>query len=464
MRGVGAAKNVIVVGGGVAGIACALRLAEAGVAATLLETRKKLGGRATSFQDSRTGLLIDNCQHVAMGCCTNYLDLCRRLGVMEKMRWIRETFWVEAGGRVSVMRAGRIPAPGHFLTSFLAVSFLSAKEKARVGLAMRAAMLAERGAWRDATFARWLEKHGQPRAAVEKFWSPVVVSACNLGVERVCAATALHVFQEGFLASADAAAVGVSAVPLVELYDAAGVAVERAGGRIRLGTGVERVWPQRVVTSAGEELRADAVVCAVPVERAVRIVAEEVRAGDARFAAMERMTHSPILGVHVEFDRAVMGLHSAVLVGRATQWLFRKDEAGRRIHAVISAADEWMGLDEEEITRRVVGDIEACFPAAPGVRSAAVVSSRAVKEKLATFAATPECEASRPGTTGSSGLILAGDYVRTGWPATMEGAARSGYMAAGAVLDRPAREMVARPMRVGACVRVLSKAARAGWS
>ena len=147
---------------------------------------------------------------------------------------------------------------------------------------------------------------------------------------------------------------------------------------------------------------------------------------------MRALSHSPILGVHLVFDRPVMSTPHAVLVGRGTHWLFRKDETGACVHAVISSADAWMGLTEAQITRRVRADIEACIPEA---KDATILSSRPVKEKRATYVASPEGEASRPGTIGESGLILAGDYVRTGWPATMEGAVRSGYLASEAVLD-----------------------------
>ncbi|MBL0926051.1 MAG: FAD-dependent oxidoreductase [Phycisphaerales bacterium] len=444
--------GVLVVGGGIAGIAAALRLAEAGVPVTLLETRKKLGGRATSFKDVRSGQVIDNCQHVALGCCTNYLDLCRRLTVAHKIEWQREIYWFECGGRVSVMRAGGLPAPGHFSGAFLSASFLTVGEKLAVARGMLAILTADRDAERGRTFAEWLAAHGQPASAVEKFWTPVVVSACNLEPTRVSASPALHVFQEGFLAHRDAALMGVSRVPLVELYDPAEAAIVAAGGSIRLGVGVERLDAREVLTTDGERLRASAVICAVPVERASRLASEEARRSDARFAAMERITHSPILGVHLLFDRPVMRTPNAVLVSRPTQWLFRKDAEGRAVHAVISAADQWVPLDEAEITRRVRDDIVACMPWAA---DAAVLGSRPVKEKFATFAATPEVEAIRPSTVGASGIVLAGDYTRTGWPATMEGAARSGYAAAAAVLGKPESELLLPPLPPSPLVRIL---------
>lgn len=449
------AASAIVVGGGIAGIAAALRLAERGVAVTLLETRKKLGGRATSFQDVRTGLVIDNCQHVAMGCCTNYLDLCGRLGVSDKLRWHREIYWVEAGGRTSVMKPGVLPAPGHMALSFLGARFLTGGEKFAIARAMLAAMRVDRHAWADRTFGAWLDEQRQPRGAVEKFWAPVIVSACNLRVERVSAESALHVFQEGFLEHRDAPLMGVAAVPLVEMYDPAEGALRAAGGEIRLGASVAKVGAREVTLSSGETLRADAVVLATTPERAARLVSDEERAADARFGAMEGITHSPILGVHLVFDRPVLPYHAAVLVARPTQWLFRKDEAGTHVHAVISGADEWVALPEEEITRRVVEDVTACFPEA---RAAKVMSSRPVKEKLATFAPTPEVERLRPrtlGARGREGIVLAGDYVQTSWPATMEGATRSGYMAAAAVMGEDVEGAVLPGLRRGLVARVV---------
>lgn len=451
-------KTAIVVGGGIAGIAGALRLADAGVAVTLLETRKKLGGRATSFTDVRTGQVIDNCQHVAMGCCVNYLDLLVRLGVAHRLRWLEESFWVEAGGRTSALRPGFLPAPGHFAGSFIAARFLSLGEKVAVARAMAAIGRTRRAEWGDRVFGQWLSQHGQPQGAIRKFWQPVVVSACNLPVDRVSASVALHVFQEGFLANREAPRVGVSAAPLIELYDPAEEALGAAGGVIRLGVGVERVAPGRVTTSAGEELTADVVICATPPERTCRLVDDATRAADPRFEPLSRVTHSPILGVHMVFDRPVMDLHSAVLVDRPTQWLFCKDAAGAHIHAVISAADDWLSLDEAEITRRVLADLHACFPASAGAQ---VVSSRPVKEKLATYAPTPENERLRPTTLGPDGvrgIILAGDFVQTGWPATMEGATRSGYMAAAAALGEDPHSGVEPPLHTGWVARAVAPA------
>jgi len=424
--------DVVIVGGGLAGISCALTLAENGATVRVLETRKKLGGRATSFEDVRTGHVIDNCQHVAMGCCTNYLDLCGRLGVLDKFEWHDSTWWYEDGGRVSVLRPGALPEPAHMTSSFAFAKFLTTGEKFAIAKAMGAIVFEHRERCALETFAQWLARKGQPAGAVEKFWQPVIVSACNVTCDRVSAAVALHVFQEGFLANKKAPSVGLSRVPLVELYDPAEDAICASGGSITLGASVASVGLDHVVTSAGERIEAGRVVCAVTFERALKIVLPEIQEADERFASMRSLTHSPILGVHLEFDRPVLETPHGVLVGKGTQWVFRKDDEGRRVHAVISAADEWMGMNEDRITERVCADIFACIPDAAG---AGVVSSRPVKEKLATYVASPEGEANRPTTLGESGLILAGDYVRSGWPSTMEGAVRSGTLAAEAVLD-----------------------------
>lgn len=455
MRG---AARTIVAGGGIAGIAAALRLADAGVAVTLLETRKKLGGRATSFTDVRTGQVLDNCQHVALRCCRNYLDLLGRLGVAEKISWHAEQFWVERGGRTSVIRPSWLPAPGHFGPSVLGAAFLNMGDVAALGRGMLAILRAERGAWRTRTFGEFLRGAGQPAGLVEKFWEPVVVSACNLPCGRVAASSALHVFQEGFLAHARSAEMGIATVPLLELYDRAEEVIRAAGGEVRLGCSVARVGAREVRLGDGAVLEAEAVVCALPAERAAEVVDPALAAVDPRMEALPRITHSPILGVHMVFDRPVLPTPHAVLVCAGTQWLFRKDAAGRAVHAVISAADDWVELGEQAIVERVRADIEAYFPRSAGAK---VVSGRPVKEKRATFAATPEVEGIRPGTCnpevepGGEQLYLAGDYTATGWPATMEGATRSGYAAAAAVLGLAERALLAPDLPVARMARLL---------
>lgn len=444
--------SALIIGGGLAGMACAIRLAEHNIPVTLLETRKKLGGRATSFQDVRSGRWLDNCQHVVLGCCTNYLDLLGRLGVRDKIRWYREQYWMEVGGQTSTIAPGVLPAPAHFTGSFLAAKFLTLGEKTQIARACSRILRVDRRAHAAETFEAFLTSSGQTERLIRRFWSPIVVSACNLDCNRVSAAVALHVFQEGFLAHARAADIGVPGVPLLDLYENAQSLIERSGGRVLLGEGVESIDEGGATTTSGQRLTADTIVCAVPVERVNRLVAADIRARDDRFSHLDEFTHSPILGVHLTFDRPVLPNHPhAVLVDRSTQWLFRKDADGSYLHAVISAADEWLPLTEEQIGAKVLADIHACIPAS---REAKLISVRAVKEKLATFAPTPGIEKLRPMATGSSKIILAGDFTDTGWPATMEGATRSGYSAAAAALKLPPTDLLLQPLPISKLARL----------
>ncbi|MEZ6233078.1 MAG: hydroxysqualene dehydroxylase HpnE [Phycisphaerales bacterium] len=433
-------KHAIVVGGGIGGIAAAVRLTDLGWRVTLLEATRRLGGRATSHIDPETGEEIDNCQHVTMGACAAYERLLERLGVADAIAWSGTQTWLRAGCAPSRLEAGALPAPLHYAGAFARARFLSGLDKAAIGGAMAAIARADRKAWRGRTFGEFLLEHAQPETAVRRFWSPVVVSACNLDVERVSAGAALMVFQEGLLAGAQAARIGVPRVALGRLWEGVGGVLAPVGGAVRFGArvrGVDMVGgagggARGVVARLGDglEMVADAVVVALPPARVGEVLPVRLR-GLLRFEAA--LEHSPILGVHLRCDRPVLSSAHAVLVERGTQWLFRKDAPGRSVHAVISAADAWMDLSEQQIVERVWADVAACVP---GVGDARVVWARAIKQRHATFAATPAFEGVRP----EAGLIeagvpiaLAGDYTRTGWPATMEGATRSGVKAAEAV-------------------------------
>lgn len=426
---------MVILGGGIAGIAASIKLIRAGIAVTLVESRDRLGGRASSFFDAKSGLWLDNCQHVTLGCCDTYLEFCRLLGVSHLIRWDSEQYWVEAGGRTTVLKASSLPAPLHGAPAFLRAKFLTAGEKARISCALAQLSFLRRENHEHQTFGSVLDDLGQEESERIKFWDPIIVSACNLTPACVSALPAIQVFQEAFLSGSDASRIGVMTIPLGQIYDRAKQLIAESGGRLLLGESVSHFDGSTATLASGHTLEADAVISALPFEKAVAFADEGLKHLDVRFAGMSRMTHSPILGVHLFFDRPVLNLPHAVLVGRATQWLFRKDSEGRVIHAVISAADEWMQLDPEQVTRRVLGDFVACFPEAANAR---LELSRPVKERRATFAYTPGFGDLRPEAVSASGRgpVLAGDYVQTGWPATMEGAARSGNNAAEVLLTR----------------------------
>jgi zeta-carotene desaturase len=442
-------KTVAVIGGGLAGLSAAVRLADAGYRPTVIETRKMLGGRATSLEDPRSGTLVDNCQHVLLGCCTNLIDLYDRLDVLDAIEWHRTLYWTAARGEIDTLKAGRLPAPLHLSRSFMRMRMFDRQERKHIARAMwRIIRLGPSGrlAWADRTFAAFLDDCGQPPSVVRKFWDVVVTSACNLDVRRVGAAYGLQVFKEGFLDHRWSYTMGLATVPLVALYGPAAGVIEAAGGVVAPGTSARAIAydGHRVtgVVTADGMVEASAVVSAVPFDRLDKLASDTLKAADARLQRLDRIAVSPILGVHLWFDQPVMDLPHLVLADHDVQWLFNKgpDETGRQhVHAVISAADAWMPLAEDEIVRKVVGDLHRALPGAVGLEP---VQARCLKEKRATFAAVPGFESVRPSARphhamgpGVENLYLAGDWCATGWPATMEGAVRSGYAAAAALGD-----------------------------
>ena len=446
--------TVAIIGGGLAGIAAAVRLAKSDFRPVLIETRKRLGGRATSLVDPRSGKIIDNCQHVLMGCCTNLIDLYDRLGVIDSIQWHKTLFWTRggAGGEVDRMRPGWLPAPFHLSASFGAMRIFSKADKRHIARAMwRMIRMGAHGrvAWADRTFGEFLRQCDQPPELVRAFWNTIIVSACNLDVDRVAASSALHVFQDGFLANRWSYTMGLATVPLAELYAPAIDFIIENGGDIQLGCSAKAIAfdgrrVSGVITEDGA-IESAAVISAVPFDRLDKLASETMKSIDQRLQSLNQFQVSPILGVHLWFDQEIMGLPHLVLVDppEGVQWLFNKGlgpDGRQHIHAVISGADAWMALDEDEIIARVVSDVHYALPGSIGLQP---VEARSIKEKRATFAPLPGVEGMRPsaapGYVGARGggienLLLAGDWTDTGWPATMEGAVRSGYAAAAAAL------------------------------
>ncbi len=423
--------DAIVCGAGIAGMAAALALGRAGARVLVLETRKKLGGRATSFTDPRTGEELDNCQHVTLGCCTSYLHLLAHLGMHHALTWHDQQFWIEPGGQRTTIKPSPLPAPAHHAPSLLHAKFLTLPQAATLSLGILAALGATRASWQGRLFSTFLDEASQPEILRKRFWDPVVISACNLTPDRVDASLALKVFQEGLLSSPRAARIGIPRLPLARLYDAFAPTLAQSHGQVLLGASVAQIDEHRVTLADGQTLHAGHIVCALPYERAATTINPALQARDNRLAPLANMPHSPILGVHLAFDAPVLDVPHAVLIEGATQWLFAKDPSGARIHAVISAADAWADLDEHATINRVLADVHTYFPHS---RTIPLRWGRVVREKRATFAPTPTFERLRPSVQGHSRLLLAGDYCNTGWPATMEGAARAGYAAASAIL------------------------------
>jgi len=421
--------RVVVIGGGLAGLATAAALGGAGHSVVLLEARPFLGGRATSYEvgNGEEAEFIDNCQHILLRCCVNLLDFYRRLGVEQDIAFSREFTFLEPGGRSSLLRAGILPAPAHFAESFLKLRFLSFGEKIALARAIQALQRESHRPDLDRiTMQQWLEEKRQPKRVIERFWRQVLVSAINEELDRMAAAHGFQVFRLGFLARKDSYEMGVPAVPLGRLYGSD--AWKRIGNvEIRLRTPVSRLVVEggaaRAALVGDEEIRGDYYVSALPFER-VAGIAPELEIDTSGFE------HSPITGVHLWFDRPVTDLPHATLLNRTIQWMFNKHE-GRYLQLVVSASRSLTEMPRAEVIALALRELAEFFPI---VNEAKLEKAHVVKEIRATFSAAPGLEARRPGNrTKLPNVFLAGDWTRSGWPATMEGAVRSGYQAAEAV-------------------------------
>ncbi len=439
-------RSALVMGGGLAGMAAALRLADSGVDVTLIETRKRLGGRATSFNDPATGQTLDNCQHVLLKCCTNLIDLYERLGVADRIEWHDHLHFFDKQGRHDVLRASRLPAPLHLSPAMLTFGTLNMHDKLAIGQAMWRMIRtgrAKRAGLDRVPFAQWLREQGQTRRVMERFWSVVVVSACNQTPDQLSTHYAVQVFQDGFLAHRDAFVMGTSTVPLGDLYASAAERIEQAGGRVLTGQSVRALRYDDgritgVALSGDRAAEADVYVSALPFDRLAAVCPDALLDADARLRRIGELTVSPILGVHLWFDRAPIDWPHMIFVDSPLQWVFNKGPdpsgGGHYLHGVISAAREWVDRPADETLAMALAELAQYEPAAA---RAELVRGRVIKEKRATFAAAPGVDALRPTAQGAVGnLILAGDWCATGWPATMEGAVRSGCEAAETITGR----------------------------
>jgi squalene-associated FAD-dependent desaturase len=418
-------SSVIVAGGGLAGLATAAALGSAGYAVDLYEARGFLGGRATSFPlapaNDQTEV-IDNCQHVLLRCCVNLLDLYRRLDVEQDITFHKEFFFIEPGGRVSTLRAGGLPRPFHFAGSFLKMRCLGLADKISLGRALLA-LQRERTSRKDLdqiTMLQWLTEKGQTKRAIERFWAQVLVSAINEDLDKMSAIHGFQVFWLGFLASTTGYEMGVPNVPLGALYSS-DAWQQFSGVRIHLRAGIERLDANGAMVQ-GELREADYYVCTLPFEKAATVLAPEL--------GVPQFEHSPITGIHLWFDRTITNLPHAVLLDRTMQWMFNKDQ-GRYLQLVVSASRSLIEKSRGDVIALALKELGEFFPE---VSQATLVKAHVVKEVRATFSAGPGLESQRPGNhTRFPNVFLAGDWTRSGWPATMEGAVRSGYLAAEAV-------------------------------
>jgi squalene-associated FAD-dependent desaturase len=439
--------SVTVVGGGLAGIAAACALAEAGYRVHLLERRPYLGGRASSYEHPGTGEVIDNCQHVLIGRCTALLDLYRRLGSSESIRWYDRFTFLTPGGlsgaKETVIQPGFLPAPFHSSLSFLGAPAFSLADKIAIA---RGLSFFLRGIPPDSSenFAHWLHAHGQTQRAIDRFWKPVLVSALNEDLDRLSVHYAAKVFRESFLLSPQAGRMGIPAIPLSELYGRACDYLRARGSEVSLRTGVDSILPCGngwLTMASSKSFQSDAVVFALSFEAMAALLPylPKNAASEDLAAHLAQFEHSPITGIHLWLDREVTTLDHAVLLDTTIQWLFNKSrlQPGHRgseasyLELVVSASKSLVSMSRQQIIDLAMSELAQFFPALAG---ATLLKAAVVKEVRATYSIRPGLDRIRPHATSPwPGVFLAGDWTATGWPATMEGAARSGYYAAEAL-------------------------------
>ena len=433
--------RVAVVGGGLAGIAAALDLADHGASVTLFEARTRLGGATYSVR--RKDHWIDNGQHVLLRCCTAYRGFLQRLGVEHLVP-------IQPRLRVPILREGKppaflrrapLPAPLHLVPTLVRFAPLSRRDRVnalRAAAALRTLDPAD--ASLDArTFGAWLREKRQSDAAVGELWNLITLPTLNLPADEGSLMLATMVFRTGLLDAADACDIGVPAVPLQRLHgDAATTALERAGVDVAIGAAVKSTDGRRVVLDDGTQ-EADAVVVAVPHDT----VASLVPAGAVDTEAKAGLGMSPIVNLHVHYDRRVLHERFAAAEARSPlQWLFDRTEAsevaqGQLVSVSLSGAAADIGEPLATLRERYLPALERLLPDA---RGAEILDFSATREPRATFRGAPGTARLRPGArTTVGGLYLAGAWTDTGWPATMESAVRSGLAAASAARSDLAR-------------------------
>jgi squalene-associated FAD-dependent desaturase len=459
--------KVVVIGGGLAGITAAVALANAKHEVTLLEAKPRLGGATMSF--NRDGLVIDTGQHVFLRCCTAYRGLLDRLGVAAHAPLQpRFDVTVVAPGKRAALKRRRVPAPLHMLPALLGYPFLNTTQRlrlARAALAFR--RLSETDPKTDELrLGDWLEAHGQDERTRRVLWDLFSVSSLNVPGDDASLALAAVVVKTGLLGEADAADIGVPALPLGDLHGTAAARVlGKLGATVRLQTKVAGVEPTgdsavlpggfggvvppgkqtgfRVTLvrsdeeggEAGEELLADAVVLAVPHEQAAKLMPAGALPAQT-VDGWAGLGAAPIVNVHVIYDRKVMDVPFAAGVDSPVQWVFdrtrisgmhARGDDGQYLAISLSAADEYANQPVAALRDKFVPALADLFPAA---RDATVTEFFVTREKRATFRQVPGTAKLRPkARTGLPGLVLAGSWTDTGWPDTMEGAVRSGLNA-----------------------------------
>ncbi|MGA2409424.1 MAG: hydroxysqualene dehydroxylase HpnE [Candidatus Binataceae bacterium] len=448
------ARDVVVVGGGFAGLSAGVTLAQKGFRVALLESKPALGGRAYSFIDTDTGDFVDNGQHVLMGCYRETLAFLERIGTRDQLivHPNLAIAMLDGSGKLAMLRTARLPGPLHMAGAILRYRHLSLGERFRLMAAGRRLMRLwkhDRDRLRHMTVAEVMDELAQSDRVRQCFWYPLAIATLNEDPHLASAGLLAAVLERAFFARRSDSAFVYSKVGLSDLYcEASAAIIEQAGGVAACRSIVEAIdFDDEQAVSVnlrdGAKLHAANFVIAVPPDRLLRMLPEGALA-DPYFAPLATLRSSPIICIHLWLDREVTESAFAGFIGRQTQWLFNK----RRIFAshgatrpgyltfVISGARDLADRPNDELLEIVLNDLHAMIPAS---RDATIVKAIVLKEKHATIAPDPASDLIRPPvTTPVPNLFLAGDWIQTGLPATIESAVMAGQAAANAIIARAA--------------------------
>jgi len=438
--------DVVIIGAGVAGLSAAVRLTKRGARVLVLEARARLGGRATAFPDRETGELVDNGQHVMLGCYTDTFEFLRDVGAEDNVRLQSQlaVTMIDRAGRRTRLTCPALPPPLHLVAGILEWEALSWRDRLSVlgmatplkharrellpGATMKAASPGE-------TVAHWLIRNGQTPRLREMLWDPLALAALNQPPDQAGAPVFARVLAEMFGSDPRASAIALPTRPLHLMYaEPARDFIERQGGVVRTGATAQLLLHGDAVDAvqAGDERwPASRVISAVPWFAVGDLFTDEPPALRDVIDRARRMASSPIVTVNLWFDRAVLDEPFVGLPGRAMQWVFDKrlvfgDDA-THLSLVSSGAASILTRSNEELIRTAHDEL---LDALPDSRAARLIRATVVREPRATFSLAPGQPPRPPAETGVNGLLLAGDWIETGLPATIESAARSGHRAA----------------------------------
>jgi squalene-associated FAD-dependent desaturase len=440
--------DVLIIGGGFAGLAAGVALAEEGKRVYLLEQKPHLGGRARSFRDPTTGAVVDNGQHLLMGCYHSTLKFLKTIGTLDRLRFQPRLAvpFLDRDGRVSHLDCPNLPSPWHLFLGVLCSGSFSLRQKLevmRLGNALRSAEGSMGPTTRESVTA-WLRRRGQSEGLQHNFWDLLCIAAMNEDPSIASAQLFERVLRLALFSSPADSRLGIARVGLSECYTSAATAyIEARGGRVQTGCSVKQLLIAEgacrgVDLGGGEKVEGVSVICAVPWQQLTALLPDDLLRTTPFFAAALALRPAPIISINLWFDAPITDLEFAGLRGTTIQWLFDKSRilgtGDHYVSVVLSGAHEHVSRSKEELLAITLRELGGMLPAA---RKAKLLHSLIIKERFATFSPSPDAEPLRPpARTPIKGLFLAGDWTATGLPATIEGAVQSGHTAAREVLKQ----------------------------